>query len=370
MIDVPVLDIAVIGEGAEQFDARRVEGVTAAVFDDATATWQLHTANGNHHARVVVDTRTLHRLAPSKYNGGNEFGGCTFHSAQWDTDFDPVGNRVAVIGKRAAHVVPALAGSAVTILDCPPNWQVRRTTSRWWPRRHLARGPHTVIAPVERITRGGVDTVDGTHHEADAIIFATGSVAADNALVGAGGLNLRQAWHDGAATYFGVAMHGFPNYFMVLGPDSPVGRPHTVAEEQRSYITGYLDRMRQLGGTRIEVRRSAQRQFTERGRVTDPARAFEVSSGDLPLQIYDGPARLTADGDQHSVRVRLTGHLDPIDGKYHWQGMVFGATSEFTSRSVELAVEEVAAQARITEKTPWGSYSIAGVGTPPFATQT
>jgi hypothetical protein len=85
-------------------------------------------------------------------------------------------------------------------------------------------------------------------------------------------------------------------------------------------------------------------------------------------QVYDGPAVLTVSDDRHAVRVRLTGHVDPIDGRYHWQGTVFGVpTTLKAAQQVTLGVDGRTVPARITEETPWGSYSIAGVGTPPFA---
>ena len=151
----------------------------------------------------------------------------------------------------------------------------------------------------------------------------------------------------------------------MLGPDSPSGDNGPVAEQQVGYIAECLDLLRREGGTRIEVRRSAQRQYAERGRVKAPALAFEVTAGRQD-DIYDGPATLTVGDDAHPVRVRLTGHLDPIDGKYHWQGTVFGATGELPKRSVAITTDTLTAQARITERTPWGHYSIAGVGAPPY----
>ena len=39
--------------------------------------------------------------------------------------------------------------------------------------------------------------------------------------------------------------------------------------------------------------------------------------------MYDGPATVQIGDDDRDVRVRLTGHLDPIDGHYHWQGTIF-----------------------------------------------
>ena len=372
-----MIETAVIGDEcgfAPSFladGALHVRNVATAVFDDGTDTWRLHTAAGvDRTARILIDTRELHHASTSKPPGLNEFDGPSFHSAEWDAEFDPAGKRVAVIGDRAAHVIPALAGSTVTVFDCPPNWEVRRSTPRWLPALPVKRRAHTVTSPVQRITRSGIDTVDGTRYRADAIILAIGCVLTENALVGARGRSIQQSWHDGAAAYLGLAVHGFPNYFMVLGPDSPVGDAAAVVEDQRRYINECLERMRRHTSTRIEVRRSAQQQYIERARFTTPARAFDLSTTDVPLEIYDGPARLSVDGDEHSVRVRLAGHLDPIDGKYHWQGTIFGTTCEFASRTVELAVDEFTAEARITEKTPWGSYSIAGVGAPPFAAQT
>ncbi|MBJ7338765.1 diiron oxygenase [Mycolicibacterium sp.] len=84
--------------------------------------------------------------------------------------------------------------------------------------------------------------------------------------------------------------------------------------------------------------------------------------------VYDGPAVLrTGDGD-HSARVRLIGHLDPIDGRYHWQGTIFGTLPDdvLTRPKVTLTVNGRTAQARLTERTPQGLYGVVGVGAPPF----
>lgn len=85
--------------------------------------------------------------------------------------------------------------------------------------------------------------------------------------------------------------------------------------------------------------------------------------------IYDGAAVLTLGSQARDVRVRLTGHLDPIDGRYHWQGTVFDALPDDVLKrptAVTLAIGGRTASARITERTPWGTHSIAGVGQPPY----
>jgi uncharacterized protein DUF4873 len=85
--------------------------------------------------------------------------------------------------------------------------------------------------------------------------------------------------------------------------------------------------------------------------------------------VYDGPAALRVDDVDHAVRIRLTGHVDPIDGKYHWRGMVFelapGAAPKMP-KSVAVTIGERTADAQLTEVTPWGTHSVAGVGAPPY----
>jgi hypothetical protein len=85
--------------------------------------------------------------------------------------------------------------------------------------------------------------------------------------------------------------------------------------------------------------------------------------------LYDGPATLRVADDDHSVRVRLTGRLDPIDGKYHWRGTVFGTLPDEVLKRPEglLTANGRTAAARLTERSPQGGYSVTGTGAPPFA---
>jgi hypothetical protein len=85
--------------------------------------------------------------------------------------------------------------------------------------------------------------------------------------------------------------------------------------------------------------------------------------------VYEGPAQMRVDGVEHPVRVRLTGHLDPIDGKYHWRGMVFELAREVVSKMpkpVAVTIDGRTTDAQLTEVTPWGTHSVAGVGAPPY----
>lgn len=170
--------------------------------------------------------------------------------------------------------------------------------------------------------------------------------------------------------YLGVAVHGAPNCFLLPArdPDAAVG-----------YIAECLAVMARTADTRIEVRYSAQRVFHDRvpeDRAIDwrLARtkiesAFDLSSHvEVADEVYDGPARIDGINGNRPVRVRLSGHLDPIDGRYHWRGTVFGELPGDVVKAalVSLAIGNRTAPARIGERTPWG-HSITGTGAPPFA---
>jgi hypothetical protein len=100
-----------------------------------------------------------------------------------------------------------------------------------------------------------------------------------------------------------------------------------------------------------------------------PATPSPAAAADDYSELYDGPANLRVADDDHAVRVRLTGHLDPIDGKYHWRGTVFGALPDDVLKRPEalLTANGRTAAARISERSPQGGYSVTGMGAPPFA---
>ena len=364
--------------------------IASSVFDDDTHTWELRTTSGEiFHGAIVIAAHGLQHVPwVPEFVGRNDFRGASFHAARWDPDFDPGGRRIAVIGtdSTAGHYIGQLTASAasVTVFAHPPRRFVDElplptTRARRWLRRHTraaSRGgrwrPALVKSTISAITPWGVRTSDGADHRADAIIYGTGFAVPDQApdmLVGAGGRTIRQAWDDGMEPFLGVATHGFPNYFFITGPDRAA---------QARYVAECVGLMKHTVSTRIEVLRSSQQVFNERVHV-EPAQpfgalsVFDLSSGAPDDETYDGVATLTIAGVCHPVRVRLAGHLDPIDGHYHWQGTVFRSAAQPLSaealklaRTVTVTVGERSAPARMIEETPWGTHSVAGVGAPPY----
>jgi Domain of unknown function (DUF4873) len=361
-------DVIVVGGDLAGFPT--LDGnVISSVFDDDNDTWTLTTADGEtRRARVVVaHTSPFVPWIPDLF-GRREFRGVSFHAAAPPADFDPPGQRIAVIGAdtTAGQLIGRLtrAGAAVKVFALPPRRFVRQTRRA---RGYLRRQPELVTSPIDEVTAAGVRTADGVHHDADAIVYGTGfSVRTGlppDALVGAKGLTIQQAWTNGLEPYLGVALHGFPNYFTVDGPDADAATRNVI--ECLQLMNGH---------SRIEVRRSSQQVFNERLHLRRPSRrltasAFDLSSsGGVHDDTYAGPATLTSAGICQQVRVLLSGHVDPVDGQYHWQGTIFDPLPvDLRARTVTLTVGERSAPARITEETPQGTHSITGVGTPPFA---
>ena len=373
-----VHDVVLVGDGdaASELLAAGVHDfvifdreVASAVFDDATDTWTLATEDGETcRGRVVITCESPFVPLVPDLLGRRDFRGTAMHAAMPSDFFDPAGKRVAVIGadSAAGELIERMAGAGATIevFPLPPRRNVQR------PRRTLRlprrRRVEVIASPIEELTAAGVRTVDGMHHDADAIVYGTGFAVwaglPQDALLGAHGLSIQLAWVDGAEPYRGIAVPGFPNYFTV-------GRLHFAA------VMRYVVECLRLLGTnsRIEVRRSAQGVFNERLHLHRPhwrldASAFDVSSSVGVHDSYHGPATLTIGDASQRVRIQLAGHIEPIDGQYHWQGTVLDDVSASLkqARSVMVIVGDRCAEARITEQTSQGTLAIAGVGEPPF----
>ncbi|KUI31077.1 hypothetical protein AU195_11630 [Mycobacterium sp. IS-1496] len=83
--------------------------------------------------------------------------------------------------------------------------------------------------------------------------------------------------------------------------------------------------------------------------------------------VFDGAAELDISGVRCPVRVRLTGHLSPIDGRYHWQGLAYGAPDDVQAgKQAQLWIGNRSTAVRLVEKVPSGQLMVSGVGAPPY----
>ena len=126
---------------------------------------------------------------------------------------------------------------------------------------------------VRELTRTGVVADDGTEREADVVVLSTGfeshSFLAPMEVRGSDGRELSHVWRGGANAYLGMAVAGFPNLFVMYGPNTNLGAGSIITqlESQIAYIVDAVQRLRRTGGwlsVKPEVQESFDRTIQER----------------------------------------------------------------------------------------------------------
>lgn len=121
--------------------------------------------------------------------------------------------------------------------------------------------------PIVEITPRGVKTTDGVVHELDVLVFATGFDAVDGNyrrmnLRGIGGQTVDEHWADAPTSYLGLATAGFPNLFMILGPNGPFTNLVPALEVQVEFITKLVQKA-ERDQVVIEATQAAEDEWTE-----------------------------------------------------------------------------------------------------------
>jgi cation diffusion facilitator CzcD-associated flavoprotein CzcO len=124
-----------------------------------------------------------------------------------------------------------------------------------------------VTEGIDRFTSRGIRTRDGVEHELDAVVFATGfdsqALVAPMRVRGAEGRALEEAWQEGPYAHLGLTVPGFPNLFLLYGPNTNLGHNSIIfmMEAQIAHVLGCLDELDRHGARTIEVRPEAARAF-------------------------------------------------------------------------------------------------------------
>lgn len=141
-----------------------------------------------------------------------------------------------------------------------------------WEYYECAQRPtvHVDTGAIERIEPEGVRMKDGTLHELDVLVLATGFKADQfirpATVKGRGGLMLDDFWAIRPTAHYAVTLPGFPNFFMLNGPTGPVGNFPLIdiAEMQWGYIEQLLDPLRTGEARTVEPTRQAFDAYEER----------------------------------------------------------------------------------------------------------
>ena len=144
-----------------------------------------------------------------------------------------------------------------------PPYGKRMLLDNGWFRTLTRPNVELVDTPIERVDEQGIAVRDGAHHDFDVIIVASGfDVArflAPIQVFGRGGTSIREAWEDdNPKAYLGTVTPGFPNLFMLYGPNAALGHGGSfifIVECQINYLLSVLDKMFETGATEAECRR-------------------------------------------------------------------------------------------------------------------
>ncbi|KAL4989397.1 hypothetical protein BDW68DRAFT_186427 [Aspergillus falconensis] len=277
---------------------------------------------------VVSASGALNEWKWPSIPGLHDFKGKLMHSANWDESYDYSSKRVAVIGNGSSgiQIVPGMLPK-VTHLDhyirgrtwlsptfareqvdkrsaelenCSPE-QVGATAFftenmkrrlRKKPElinellptfapacRRLTPGPGYLEAltddkvdvisnPIIKIVEDGIVTEDGKHHPTDVVVCATGfdtTFTPRFPIVGKNGVSLAKRWETTPENYLSLAVDGFPNYFICLGPNAALGEGNLLLliEKEIDYITYCVDKMQRDNIRAMSVRKEAVERFTK-----------------------------------------------------------------------------------------------------------
>ena len=327
--------------------------IESASYDESTAKWSLKAGDGSFEEFdfFISAVGQLNRPAIPEFEGADQFQGTTFHSAQWDHTFDPMGKKVAVVGTGASAIqfLPELAekASRLTIFQRSPNWVTRLKNFRYskfskatfraiplvarlhrfshyaynegrfsvfkhgslsswaatsWMKLRIKlslkeplrsevtpdyplgckrilmandfydtlerENVDLVTDPIRCLTEKGIAT-DDCNWDADAVIYATGfqtsNFLAPMEIIGRCDQSLAKVWAEKPGAYLGMMIQGFPNFFVLYGPNTNLGHNSIIymVECQVNYIIKCMKLLSNAGAQAVEVTSKAAVEFQE-----------------------------------------------------------------------------------------------------------
>src|SRR4051794_4243331 len=220
--------------------------VRAARWDEAATGWELDTTRGPARAQVLVSaTGPLVEPKIPEIPGLDRFAGPAFHSARWDHSVDLKGKRVASVGTGASAIqfVPAIAPEVerLHVFQRTPPW-VMPHSSR--PISGAEKRVFKTFPAVQRLLRVVDMPVAKMVHGRD-------------------GRALDDVWDGSPRAHLGSTVAGFPNFFILLGPNTGLGHNSMVymIESQVAYVMDALREMNARGAGLVEVRPDAEERY-------------------------------------------------------------------------------------------------------------
>lgn len=150
-----------------------------------------------------------------------------------------------------------------------PNFPIgckRQLVSNEWFDTLIRPNVEVIDTPIAAVTETGLRTKDGAERRVDAIIYGTGFTPTEYlqpmTVTGLGGRDINAAWREGAEAYLGITVTGFPNFFMLYGPNTnAITSIIYMLECQSRYIADCVRALRDRGAAYMNVRPERQASF-------------------------------------------------------------------------------------------------------------
>jgi 4-hydroxyacetophenone monooxygenase len=196
--------------------------------------------------------------------------------ADWKGPPTAVGSENAVLRETLATALAAQAADRPDLLEkiiptYPVGGKRALLDNGVWVSALKRDNVELVTAPIAEFEAGGVRTADGELHEADVVIYGTGFHASrflwPMKIVGRGGRDLQETWAGEPRAYLGMTTPGFPNLFMIYGPNTNIvvnGSIIFFSECSVRYIVGCLKLLAETGAAAMEPRQDVHDAFNAR----------------------------------------------------------------------------------------------------------
>ncbi|MGB0907124.1 MAG: flavin-containing monooxygenase [Maricaulaceae bacterium] len=122
---------------------------------------------------------------------------------------------------------------------------------------------------IKGFTKTGIEMADGTHHDLDVVVMATGfdprAFMRPMKLIGKNGKDIGALWDKKVQAYRSVYVPDYPNFFLMLGPNTPIGNFSVIrmSEVQTDYIMAMIERWRDGEFDEVMATVEAQKRFND-----------------------------------------------------------------------------------------------------------
>jgi cation diffusion facilitator CzcD-associated flavoprotein CzcO len=300
--------VAVVGTGASaiQFVPAIAPGAEHLTIFQRTPCWVLpklereHTPEDNER---FTKQRLRTRIARWKI-------WWTFERADFDAESEQTKQQTALAASYLARKVEDPELRAALTPDFPVGCKRPLISREWYPT--LVRDDVRVVTePITEITEAGVRTADGEEHAVDTIIFGTGFTANEYLssieIVGRDGRRLHDDWASGPEAYLGTTVAGYPNLFVLYGPNTNgVNSIIFIHEAQAHYVVRALRAMRRRRLRSVEVKARVMARYNDKIQAAMPGTVWVAGCSNY-FRMPDGKVvtQLPYSGGRFWLRTRV-----------------------------------------------------------------